>query len=580
MATAPMPVRLRFGRCATVILALVLSGCAAPGGQVGSGGTGEPQPAQAKILNIAITTNPAAVTGDNAPTTGGYAGVDEVHSQGLITTDLNQVFIGRLAERVPSLDDGSVSLLPDGRMRVLFSLHKGVTWHDGAPFTAHDLVFTHKAMTDRMLGIGGTVEAALASVEASDDHSAVFIYRSPYYLGHALQLRAFWPRPRHILEPIYEGAVGTNSPDGWIHAPYWTTEYVHLGPFRLASWDPGTNMQFTSYDGYFLGRPKLDVVNVRILGNENAAMSELLAGTIDLFSDGAMGEELGEELRARWQQNGGGAVYLRPGVTRNLFPQVRAEYQREPANLDPRVRTALYHAIDRDALAGGRGGNSLGAWSLLPPGDPLYDATKDALRRFSYDPERARTLLRDLGWAPGPDRILQNSVDGRKFRTQISNTSGQAIESQVVGDYWRQIGLEIEEIVIPAALSSDREYRATYPGWEGSSGGYGDQISRFTGPAATAPRWSGNRGGYDDPTANALYARYTSSVSERDQFQAMRAINDFFVENIPNLPLYYATDFLGHRSGVVAPGLAQGSGPPSASRAGSPARNAYLWDLD
>jgi peptide/nickel transport system substrate-binding protein len=572
---------LRRPRCwawAALALACALSGCAAPGAPAGLARPAEQQSGRTKVLNLAVTATMTSMKENTS--TGGLAGLDEIHSQGLITTGNAQTFVGRLAERVPSVDDGSVSVLPDGRMRVVYSLRRGVTWHDGAPFTAADLAFTFSPLADPTLSPGGISGIGLEAIQAIDDYTAAFVFQAPYYLGNALQLRKFWPLPRHILEPLYDSYLGSRSSDEWANHPYWTSDYVHLGPFRLTSFEPGTGTRFRAYDGYFLGRPKVDVINIRVFGNENSALAELLAGTVDLFSDGTLSEQLGEQLKTRWEREGGGTVHLNPGVTRNLFPQMRAEYQREAANLDPRVRGALYHAMDRDALAAARGGTTQGAWSLVPPEDPLYNATKDALRRYSYDPERAKAILRDLGWTPGPDRILQHAADGRKFQTQISNTGGQVIETQVVADFWRQIGLDVEEIVIPAALQSNAEHRATYPGWEGSSGGYGDQISRFTGPAAAPPRWSGNRGGYDDPTANALYKRYTTSLSDRDQFEAMKAISDFFVELLPNLPMYYSTDFLGNRKGVIAFDDIAGAGPPAASKAGSPSRNAFLWDIE
>ena len=66
-------------------------------------------------------------------------------SEGLVTSDTNsRAPVGRLAERVPSLSDGSIAILPDGRMRVQFALRKGVTWQDGTPFTADDMLFAYK----------------------------------------------------------------------------------------------------------------------------------------------------------------------------------------------------------------------------------------------------------------------------------------------------------------------------------------------------------------------------------------------------------------------------------------------------
>src|SRR5438067_11748408 len=93
----------------------------------------------------------------------------------------------------------------------------------------------------------------------------------------------------------------------------------------------------------------------------------------------------------------------------------------EPAILDVNVRAALYQALDRDALAEGliSGHRELAAYSLLPPSDRLYDATKDALRRYAYDPNRAQAMLRDAGWTLGADGVVHHNVDGRPFHTAV-----------------------------------------------------------------------------------------------------------------------------------------------------------------
>ncbi|MBM2810302.1 MAG: transporter substrate-binding protein, partial [Chloroflexi bacterium] len=75
-------------------------------------------------------------------TAGGVASLAEVHTTGLVTLDQQGNPIGRLATRQPSLDDGSIVFLPDGRMQTTWNLRPNVTWQDGAPFTADDMVFT------------------------------------------------------------------------------------------------------------------------------------------------------------------------------------------------------------------------------------------------------------------------------------------------------------------------------------------------------------------------------------------------------------------------------------------------------
>src|SRR6185503_4062989 len=95
-----------------------------------------------------------------------------------------------------------------------------------------------------------------------------------------------------------------------------------------------------------------------------------------------------------------------------------------------------------------------------------------------YDPERAKSILRERGWVPGPGGALQHSSDGRRFRTSIIATAGRIGEQEVpaFADYWRRIGLDVDELVIPAAFVRNAEYRATFPGWEASSSSGGDGI--------------------------------------------------------------------------------------------------------
>ena len=61
-----------------------------------------------------------------------------------------------------------------------------------------------------------------------------------------------------------------------MNLPYWTTEYVHAGPFKLTQFVPGTELVLDAYDGYSLGRPKVDRIVVKQFGDENAAYASVL----------------------------------------------------------------------------------------------------------------------------------------------------------------------------------------------------------------------------------------------------------------------------------------------------------------
>lgn len=578
-------------RCPLLPLLFLLAACAAPnpvapspGGAPGSAADG---PRRTRTITIGVTSGVDAMSNmGGTTTTGGWISLSEVHSNALVTADFQtRTPVGRLAERVPSLTDGSIALLPDGRMRVIYSIRKAVTWHDGVPFTARDLAFSY-----RLNGDGGlpnphpTDVRLMESAEAPDERTFVVYFKEPYYLGSSLGIRSFWPHPRHLLEEPYERYLATRNPEVVINLPHWTSEYVHTGPFRLVAFDPAGDMVFQAYEAYFLGRPKLDSVRVRLFSDEQTLFANLLAGAVDLLMESTLQPELGFQLKDRWESAGQGMVPLKNVGQRFLGSQWRPAYQMEPANLDLRVRAALYHAFDRETLSEGlqSGHRELAAWELLTPGSLFFEETKGAFRRYAYDTDRARALLRDAGWTPGADGILRHASDGRRFRSSITATAGRTETGlSAFADYWKRIGLEVDERTVPAAFVRNREYRAQYPGWEASSSAGGDGIlRRFEAPAANPEnRWVGNRDGYEDPRAQQLLNTYWTSLTERDQLQAMRAIHEFAAAELPILVLFTTADHIGVRKGIKAFGDHLGGEGGGASY-GTYSRNSHLWDVE
>jgi peptide/nickel transport system substrate-binding protein len=568
-----------------------VTACATPARPPEAAGPQPPQsgaeaPRRGGTITVAVrgTVPTMAPMGTATTTTGGWAGSAEIHSAALITSDYHsRTPIDRLAERVPSLDEGTVALLPDGRMRVTYPLRTGITWHDGTPFTAQDLVFSHRFLSDAGIPNFQLDSIPLMeSVEAPNDTTFVIYFKGPYNRFNQLGLRAFWPYPQHILGPAYERYLATRNAEEVTNLRYWTSEYVHLGPFRLTSFDPGDAIVLQAYDGYFLGRPRADTVRVRVFGDGNTLTANLLVGAIDLVVESTLEPEIAIELEERWKASGEGTVVRRRSSLRHLTPQWRPAVQTQPANFDVRVRAALYHALDRATLAEAlRGDRDLIAWEMMVEGELLHDAAKDGLRRYVYDPARALALLRDVGWSPGPDGMLRNASDGRPFSNSITGTSGATSrETAAMVDYWRRIGVDAEQHTIPDALVRNAETRATYPAWENSSTGPGDQLlDRLQGPAATAEnRWSGNRGGYEDPQAQRLLQTYSTSLTFPEQFAAMKAISDFVTETLPFSIIFVTTLDVAVRKGVKA--LDDHQGGDGATRPyGTYSRNAHLWEL-
>ncbi len=147
----------RFAGYAMAVMALILAAC----GPASAPPTSEPGPTgqrSLKRMTAAILGDPRTLrnTVNSAGGSGATPGlevVEELLDVGLVTLDEKGGLHPRLAEAVPSIDNGLWTLLPDGRMETTWTIRPSAKWHDGTPVTAEDLVFTATVSQDRDLAI-------------------------------------------------------------------------------------------------------------------------------------------------------------------------------------------------------------------------------------------------------------------------------------------------------------------------------------------------------------------------------------------------------------------------------------------
>ena len=477
----------------------------------------------------------------------------ELHSNGLVTSDASGHPEPLIAQALPSLADGTVALTPDGQMTTRWTLRPDVTWQDGVPFTAADLVFGYQVQADPgMPYTDRGVTQLVQSVEALDDHTVLITWKQPYYLADAIGTGALWPLPAHLLADAY--AAG--DLDHFRTLPYWTSEYIHTGPFRLARYEPGTATEFTAYAGYFGGRPKVDRVVFREILDRDAAYAAVLAGDVDLSVE-LFDAQRAASLQAQWGASGQGAVRTAFGATFFLAFQFAPELLSPADLMDPRIRHALYLALDRPSLTGlAYGGQPTPAGegrSLLPPTDPLYPYVQEGFAASASDPARAAAAFADAGWTRGPDGLLA-AADGHHLAIDIRSTR-ETLAAATAG-MWQQAGIQATYTVPPAAFAQDLEYMQSFSGVELTGAGDGDRIlNRLYGPNSTtaANHYAGsNRGHYQDPAFDALFERYRTSLDGADRGQTMRALSDLIGTDAPLLVAFYNPIYATVSRGVDA----------------------------
>jgi len=539
-----------------------------PAGQ--STGSGDAiRPASTKRITAAIPADPPSLyNAMNPPGVGGQGNaLQELALAGLTIYDNLGKLHPQLAEAVPSVENGLWKLLPDGGMETTWRIRDGAKWHDGAPFTSQDLVFTAAVVLDPDLPAFSNVNyRAIGAVDAPDARTVTVRWKEPFINADALFAQALAsPLPKHLLETTYVSAKST-----FTELPYWGPEYVGTGPFRLVELQRGSHMLLRAFDGYVLGRPRIDQVEIRFVLDEATIVANLMAGAADLTLSRALGPEHGFTLRDQWRE--GRVEWDQIGSWFVMYPQF---VDPNPAAiLDVRFRRALLHATDRPELAETLIGDRAGVpYGLVHPTEPEYPEVASSVVRWDYDPRRAAQLIEAVGYTRGPDGFYQDAA-GRRLRIELNATPNDAHLKilATLGDTWGRQGIEVEQLVIPRQRSQDQEYRATFPGF--SVQGHPVGIERFHGrEARLASRgYSGlNNARYMNAELDALIDRYFSTIpkTERNRYlaQIVQHVSDLAVV----LPLAWRADPTAVAARLVNVG--------AKGRDATQAWNAHEWDV-
>jgi peptide/nickel transport system substrate-binding protein len=336
-------------------------------------------------------------------------------------------------------------------------------------------------------------------------------------------------------------------PEAVIAQPYFNTEYVGLGPFKVGRWESGSYVEFAAFDQYFLGRLKLDTIRVQFIPDSNTMLANLNAKAIQsmLTLGGIPDVDAMLAVKRDWEGTGYGTVLMDPISYRFVEPQ--KYHNPQPQDLTtPSVRQALLLAIDRPALANAIFGEfGMVADSWVHPSFSTYGPLQSSITKYPHDPRRARALLEEAGWRPGADGVLEKA--GQKFNMVVRDNTGEA-EFLIVAANWKEVGINATYELRTAAALRDRQDRATFSGAEISWNPMGVAAVVRRTASYNIPkddnRWTGtNRGGYANPAWDDLELRMLGALEERARTDIERELLRIYSTDLPLLPLR-ATDQL------------------------------------
>jgi len=356
----------------------------------------------------------------------------------------DQLFL-RLAGLGPTLltagDRGFVPLLARSWTRrdsvtLAFDLDPRARWQDGAPVTARDVVFTFErarnpAIAPRLVELLRRIK----SVTAEGDRRVVFRFSVPY--PEQLYDATFHvaPIPAHLLDTLPAEAVARSS---------FVSQPVGSGPYRLVRQVSGQFVELAANDRFFLGKPKLERVIIRVATEQGARLNMVLGGQADAM-DNAL-PPLDNLRRITADSTLRLVPVPSPTVGFLLFNQRNPSdtSRRHPILSDLRVRRAITLGLDRHLLVRA----VFGSYGEVPygPVSPILWIRHHAPKAARQNVEEARRLLSAAGWRDSDeDGILDR--DGRPLTLSLSlpNTSAIRLQMSLLAqEQLRQLGLKLE----------------------------------------------------------------------------------------------------------------------------------------
>jgi len=361
---------------------------------------------------------------------------------GLVKYDRDLNLVGDLAESWDISEDG---------LTITFHLRKGVLWQDGKEFTAEDVLFGYRTIIDPKTPTayaGDFLE--VKNAEAVDPYTFRVVYKEPF--APAL---SSWTNlvvlPKHLLE----GKDITKSS--------LTRKPVGMGPFRLAKWNTQEKIVLVANPDYFEGRPYLDRYIMRVIPDPATMFLELKSGGLDWMG-----------LSPIQYQRQTDTPFFKENFKKYKYLSFSYTYLgynlKNPLFKDKRVRQAISYAIDKEEIIRG----VLLGYGTVATGPYKPDAWyyNPNVRRYPFDPEKAKSLLAEAGWV---DRDGDGWLDrdGRRFSFTVITNQGNSLRdktAQIIQFRLKKIGIEmkIRQIEWTAFINEfidKRRFEAVILGW-------------------------------------------------------------------------------------------------------------------
>jgi peptide/nickel transport system substrate-binding protein len=536
-------------RLLAIMLAVLLMAACAPArpSPSGDGASAPTAPSGPKRIVVGVQTEINALATrmvrSGAGTRPGLTEIEQLVNAGLTQLDHANALAPELAEAVPSTANGLWKVFPDGRMETTWKIREGAVWQDGKPFTAEDLVFTVAAGQDPELPLLRNSSLALVEkASAPDPRTFVIEWKQPFIEADSIFAATtgvqHLPLPKHILEgPLTENKAVYET------LPYWSTEFVGLGPWRLHEWTLGQSVVLRANDRFALGKPKIDEIELRSYPDPNVLEAAMLSEAVDLplGTSRSTSFDMAQDLQARWS----GKVSFSPGNVLSFWPQLLNPTP--PIVGETRFRKGLVLSLNRQEMVNAfYAGNTQVADTFVSPEEPEFGEIRASAVQYPYDTRQAAEMFQSLGYTLGSDSIYRDA-SGQRLMMDLHSGPTDILQKAKLSaaSQWQQAGVAVTPINDSDAQRSDVRYRATMTGFDTARFGAGTasfNFRNFRSSEARLPErgYVGlNTTGYINADLDALIERYYVTIPRPERTQVAAQLVQHLSDQVVPLLLFY-----------------------------------------
>ncbi|WP_164860616.1 ABC transporter substrate-binding protein [Rhodococcus sp. X156] len=454
------------------------------------------------------------------------------------TDQLTELVYDKLLAPSPYVDDPkpwlatSVTQVSASTWEV--ALRDGVTWHDGAPFTADDVVFSfhymHQAPTGRFTHhVNDTPSISTVETTAAGGVRFTCDYACPE-LG-PVTLADLPIVPKHVWSTVDPAKAKEHA-----------ALPIGTGPYQLVDYSPTSGYRFTANANYFAGKPTVDELVMPVIADPSATFTALRSGQIDATTR-ALTPELTDEFRRSSQV---GVVKTSP----LRYPELKLNFLEAPFS-EAKFRTALNKAVDRDQLLEvvGLGQGRPATQGYVHPDAPYANPTESP-----YDVAGANTILDELGYVDDDGDGFRENAAGEKLTYRIHANGGLAPDvraAQLLTEDFRKVGLDVSVVAVDTGSLSDIAAKKTYDMYVTTNSPHAvADPTQFIMSHRSGNLWKAPSVPY--PEYDALYEKWRKTETNEARLAVLDEIQTLFNQQPTVLGLYYPDEYFGVRADSFA----------------------------